>query len=38
MEEVERMLPVWERHESTPEFEDRRWSFARAIKGLGDEA
>jgi hypothetical protein len=32
------MLPVWERHTGTSEFEDRRWSFARAIKGLGDKA
>ena len=32
--EVERALPAWERHKNTPEFEERRRTFARAIKGL----
>jgi hypothetical protein len=34
MKEVERALPDWERHKNTPEFEERRRNFARAIKGL----
>jgi hypothetical protein len=34
MREVERALPTWERYKNTPEFEERRRRFARAIKGL----
>jgi hypothetical protein len=38
MQEVERALPAWERHKSTPEFEERRRNFAHAIKGLDNRA
>jgi hypothetical protein len=37
MEEAERILPAWERHKSTPEFEETRKSFARAVEGLEDK-
>jgi hypothetical protein len=38
MKEVERVLPIWERHKATPEFEESRQSFARAVRGLDEDS